>query len=323
MMRKVPNLAMLAAVVLAAAALAALFLALDDGRPVRAAPQGVWAVCPAAGPGCDFTSIQQAINAAQPGDAIRVVGPGVYAENLVVTKSVELYGGCANVACNPQWPNVFVTTVDGGGNGRAITIRGEGQVITPIVDGFHVTGGDATGESDHPHWGGGIGSWDAAPIIRFNTITNNVATYIDGPSYPHGGGIALWNPGPGTWVRDNEIVSNTADGDSTGGWPGRGGGIAVVSGTAVLWDNDVRDNLAHVSPDHKNGYGGGIYVLSATVTIAHNDVLDKPGRHRRRWVRRRHLPGGKRRAGDGQPAVAQSGQPRRRRLGRRAGGDEL
>jgi len=273
-MKDMPGLAMLAAAVLPVAALAALLMALTGAWPVHAAPQGVWAVCPAAGTGCDFTSIQQAIAVAQPGDVVRVVGPGVYTENLVITKSIKLYGGCANTACNPQWPNVFVTTIDGGGNGRAITIRGEGQVITPVVYGFHITGGDATGESDHPHWGGGIGSWDAAPIVSFNTITNNVATHNDDSPYACGGGIALLNPGPGTLVLDNDVYSNTADGDVTGLWSGRGGGIAVISGTAVLQDNDVYSNLAHVSPDYRKGYGGGIYVISATVTITHNNVLD-------------------------------------------------
>lgn len=52
----------------------------------------VWRVCPQAGPNCDTTSIQEALNKAQRGDVIVVV-PGVYAENLRVSGSRVIVAG--------------------------------------------------------------------------------------------------------------------------------------------------------------------------------------------------------------------------------------
>lgn len=40
--------------------------------------------------GCQFQSIQSAIDAASDGDTIRVLSPGIYAENLTITKSLEI-----------------------------------------------------------------------------------------------------------------------------------------------------------------------------------------------------------------------------------------
>lgn len=52
----------------------------------------VWRVCPQAGPNCDTTSIQEALDKAQGGDVIVVV-PGVYAENLRVSASRVIVAG--------------------------------------------------------------------------------------------------------------------------------------------------------------------------------------------------------------------------------------
>jgi len=257
------------ALVLATLPLLLLVVALQPASPARARPtQAHWSVCPA---GCDFETIQQGIDGVDPGDVLDVVGNHVYTENLIITRSIILQGGCSNASCSVRLPLIYDTIINADGNGRAITIRGTGQVITPIIDGFVVTGGDATGESDHPHWGGGIGCWDAAPILRFNTIVSNVATR-DEYEQGHGGGIALWNPGPGTWVRENRVISNTANPLTATRRSAYGGGLAVISGTATIWGNELWGNVANSGEEDGQGYGGGVYVLSATVTLAGNQL---------------------------------------------------
>ncbi|GAG21646.1 unnamed protein product, partial [marine sediment metagenome] len=52
----------------------------------------------------DFDNIQNAINAASPGDAIQVA-PGTYWENVVINKQLKLLGDDPNT-----------TIIDGGGN---------------------------------------------------------------------------------------------------------------------------------------------------------------------------------------------------------------
>ena len=46
----------------------------------------------------DFHTIQEAINAAGPGDVIHVAA-GIYREHLIVNKSLTLIGECAPVRC--------------------------------------------------------------------------------------------------------------------------------------------------------------------------------------------------------------------------------
>ena len=116
------------------------------GRAVNAAP-GTIVVSP--GPG----AIQDAINAASPGDIIEVTN-GTYYENLIVNKSVSIIG---------QDPSN--TVIDGGGKPIAVDILSSDVVVS----GFTIENG--TGELP-PYVGLGSG----ISIYRCNstTIKNNV-----------------------------------------------------------------------------------------------------------------------------------------------------
>jgi len=285
--------------VLEAAVLAALLWVVQDTRPVRAETSAAyWAVCPQApADGCDYATIQEAVNAASSGDLVRVVGNNTYTETLVITKSLALLGGCANAACAVRAPGVFVTTIDGHGAGRAVTIEGEGNPITVTVDGFVITGGDATSEARYPHSGGGVGSWNAHLTLQRNVITDNAAARTSGGI---GGGVYVES---GTVaVSHNQVVSNQAgtspasDGGGialheTSGWlsdnlvqdnvsgapgDGAGGGVNIeVCDDLAVTGNRIHDNTASASGA---GYGGGIYVRASTAfTLTDNIVYANTG----------------------------------------------
>jgi len=73
----------------------------------------------------DYSTIQAAINAANPGDTI-LVAAGTYSENLLVNKSVSIIG-----------ENPATTIIDGGGLGTVVTIPSTNVVI----NGFTVQNG--------------------------------------------------------------------------------------------------------------------------------------------------------------------------------------
>lgn len=281
---------------LAAGVLAVLLWAVQDSRAEAMAEY--WSVCAGGMPaGCDFSTIQEAIDAAGAGDIIRVVGNSVYTENLVITKSLTLVGGCNTATCTLRLPGIFVTTLDGYGAGRAVTIEGEGSAITVTVDGFFITGGDAAGEARHPRDGGGVGSWNANLTLQRSVITDNVAArtssgfgggvYVDGGSVVisntqvvsnqagtspigYGGGIALHDTSG--QVNDNLVQGNTGGAAGTG----YGGGMNIEQcNDLVVTGNVIRDNTAAFSG---SGYGGGIYVQQSTaLTLTDNTLYANTG----------------------------------------------
>jgi parallel beta-helix repeat protein len=79
-------------------------------------------VCPS---GCDYSKIQEAIDAARPGDTISV-GPGIYQENLTIAKSLRIIGSGREG-----------TVIDGGGAEAVASIKADRVTF----QGFGVRGG--------------------------------------------------------------------------------------------------------------------------------------------------------------------------------------
>ncbi|MFQ6119992.1 MAG: NosD domain-containing protein, partial [Methanosarcinales archaeon] len=102
-------------------------------------------VCPS---GCDYTRIQDAINAASAGDMILVYS-GTYNENVNVNKQIILRG-------------VGMPVVDAGGSGSAITLS---------ADGITLEGFMATNASIYPYSGINVTSNNSA--ITGNNASNN------------------------------------------------------------------------------------------------------------------------------------------------------
>jgi parallel beta-helix repeat protein len=85
--------------------------------------------------GADYSNIQEAIDAAEVGDTIRVYD-GTYYENIVMNKTVSLIGNGSTT-----------TTIDGGGNGDVIQITANWMNIS----GFNITNA-GTGAGDYGIW---------------------------------------------------------------------------------------------------------------------------------------------------------------------------
>ncbi len=86
-------------------------------------------VCPS---GCNYTSIQSAINNANSGDTIDVYN-GIYYENVIVNKTINLVG-----------QNKDTTTIDGGGSGNTVYITSDWVNISGFtINGSGITGYDA------------------------------------------------------------------------------------------------------------------------------------------------------------------------------------
>jgi len=150
--------------------------------------------------GADYVKIQDAIDASDNGDTIRV-WEGTYFESVIVNKSVSLIGNGSGTI-----------TIDGGEDGDVVTITADWVNMS----GFLVTrSGDQGGKSgirvnsDHNHIinnncsnnGYGIRLYDTNGC----TITNN--TCSSNNDY----GIRLWDSSTCT-ITNNTCLSNNKDG---------------------------------------------------------------------------------------------------------------
>jgi len=200
---------------------------------------------------CD---LQTALGLASDGDTIYVAA-GTYTGTgeavIVVTKSITLYGGWDGTTTTPpvRDPAAHPTTLDGERERRVVHISGN---ISATVDGFTITGGNASNAPTDAGRGGGIYSARATSIIANNVVTNNIA-YTSAASRGYGGGIYVSNPPGVAVITGNQVLSNVA---STS-YYAYGGGIYLGSASsAQVVNNVVLSNTASITDGL--GYGGGL-----------------------------------------------------------------
>ncbi|MBN1976210.1 MAG: DUF11 domain-containing protein [Anaerolineae bacterium] len=251
---------------------------------------------------CDYASIQAAVDAAGPGDVIKVAA-GVYtgvngyggaSQVVYISKTVTLRGGytITNAFAEPPDPAANPTTVDAQGLGRAMVIAGPTTVVT--VENLRLTGGRATA-------GGGIFS-DGTLILMRTVVFDNLARGTDGANsntygVPTGGGNGgfgggIYNAGTLTvmmsTLANNQAIGGTGGGDSGGGLAGGGGGGAGLGGsifndtsaTVSILDSTLSGNLAQggdggyaaVGGGAGGGLGAGVFNNQGAVSIGNSTL---------------------------------------------------
>jgi uncharacterized repeat protein (TIGR01451 family) len=261
---------------------------------------GVITVCVNAA--CDYSSIQAAVDEANPGTIIQIAG-GVYSDvhargtagNIItqvvyVGKNLTLRGGysATNWAANPD-PIANPTTLDGRGQGRVFFIERETNVV---INGLRIVGGDANrgdaiapGAVERGGRGGGLYASDATVTFTDNWVSDNTATRggglylkagtinlsgntVGSNTADYGGGAYLvdFDVGLGVATFDNNtFTSNTATGSIT--VTGQGGGILLLrSDGTTLNSNIIIANSA--------GNGGGLYLRESDTSFVNNIVAD-------------------------------------------------
>jgi hypothetical protein len=258
------NLRAVVLVSVGALALVGLLLWLGAASPVRANPGTPRYVAPSptgsdtandcTAPISPCATIQHAINMASDTahDEIHIAS-GTYTSAVgtvaVITKEVTLEGSYSlDFVFDPDF---YETVLDAQWCGSVISINNAEDVMLHFLT---LTHGDGSGNCGSSGCGGGIYVEDTTVHIGHCVITNNVGSTAGSGE---GGGIYVDNYDTGSLVEvwESHIVSNTANTEPLSLNGASGGGIYIFKGTASLRENQVLDNVGHVS---YLGSGGGI-----------------------------------------------------------------
>lgn len=218
-------------------------------EPVKSAPR-TWTVDDN-GP-ADFSKIQEAVNAANPGDTI-LVKNGAYNENVVVNKTVSLIGESKNTTIingmndgkNTLWVTASNVTVTG------FTIQGSSKY------GMYLAGTRSSliyGNIIKNNYYGIFATWSSDNVIENNTVVDNTVgvqindstkyalrnNAMEGNKYNFG----VWGRELSTFIHDID-TSNKVDGkpiyylvnQQNKNIPADAGYVAVVNSTNVVVRN--------------------------------------------------------------------------------------
>lgn len=120
-----------------------------------------WTVCPS---GCNFTTIQEAINSASEGDTILIMA-GEYHEHIVVNKTLTIEGGDANT-----------TVINGSYSGNVLTVVADRVVVKNIQ-----VKGSIRKKPDVETWPGyGIGVFNVSGVTIDSCIVTDNQVGING-----------------------------------------------------------------------------------------------------------------------------------------------
>jgi len=224
-----------------------------------------------------YATIQAAVDAADPGDEIKVAegtyrdlhARGSVTQTVYIERAISLRGGYAPADWSAADPVAHPTILDARGKGRALYITGP---VTVTITGFYITGGNAAGlgGSWRGDVGGGIFLENVRGEISNNRIFGNVAEV--------GAGLFL-NKSPVTLVANgiyNNVASNAGGGmDVTHSgvtfirnsiYNNHGGGLNLGWSDILMYRNSIRNNTGVWR-------GGGLYFWDCDATLVNNLIL--------------------------------------------------
>ena len=200
-------------------------------------------VCPVQEEGCDYTTIQEAVDNAANGDTI-IVKSGLYNEhNVNVSKCINIKGESASTT---------IINAEGLGNGINVVDKGDDLNCEMEISNLQIRSGSAASGGGiyiyHSDYGNELNLTLKDLIIVGNTATNA------------GGGVYIQNYNGDLIVNveNSDISKNTA---SAGG-----GGIYQTGGLLVIENSKIEGNSAVDA--------GGIYNYSGSLRIV-SSVIDK------------------------------------------------
>jgi hypothetical protein len=210
------------------------------------------------GTGCDFATIQAAINAIPAnGEGVLRIRHGTYNENVfIANKSVELIGG--HTSCSAPEPGEFgLSAINAAGSAQPALIYLVGDNRELRLVNLNLANGTGLSDPDidpfNPYPAGGLSVWTNANAVA--TVELDNSSVFDNTSVFRGAGIALLGDGSGslTLRNNSRIFSNTVTGDNA-----RGGGMYCQGNYhVVIFGGSVNNNTA--GGVHR-GDGGGLYL---------------------------------------------------------------
>jgi predicted outer membrane repeat protein len=263
----------------------------------------------------DYPTIQQGIDAANPGDTV-LVSNGLYYENISLTGKKPLLV-TSLYAMDNDTNHINNTIIDGSqfsdiDNASVVCFK-SGEDTTSILCGFTIQGGRGTWDViRNNRCGGGIYISGSGAKIIHNKVNSNTAddTQAGNGQETYGGGIGTshedaeywiviehnqiynntvvsqygWSAGGGIYdsynarIAENVITENTST-TTTNGWASGGGfshlDLEGAANTLIILNNQFHHNIAQSI----NGVGleGATCAVNVHLIFSGNDVTDNEG----------------------------------------------